>query len=160
MAFCDPEEEAVSPIHFSKKLPSILVIPRSIIVAEENGEVLSWLVDTFQHHPWIQNLIRFSDKGLKSGRISKITIDHLILGVLRVGRSWKTQVRVGKGVFWRVLWRKLLRDGDWAAVLRVAAEEIIVASGIMLEQGEQCAWKGVRDFAYLHGNGWFSMALN
>ena len=33
-------------------------------------------VDTFHHHPRIQNLILFSDKGLKSGRSSKITVDH------------------------------------------------------------------------------------
>ena len=39
-------------------------------------------IDTFQHHPSDREFeLLFSDKGLKSGRISKITIDHLILGV-------------------------------------------------------------------------------
>ena len=42
-------------------------------------------IDTFQHHPRIQNLILFSDKGLKCVRSTKIKI-ILVSGVLRVGR--------------------------------------------------------------------------
>ena len=32
--------------------------------------------DTFQHHPWMQNLILFSDKGLQSVRSTKINTNY------------------------------------------------------------------------------------